>query len=147
MKRTLVAALILGLLAGALAGPTEAAKKKRKKKKKTRTVEQRYENPTFGVAGAGLCVNCPSFVSGRKEIFAKVTITDDVSPIGYVEFSYDSDGDGVFDTGETICGETEEPISIPAATEFVAFPYAVPGPGCVGASIAGSIKVKFSNLP
>lgn len=146
MRRTLAVALILGLVAGAMVAPAEAQKKKKKKKKVTvRTFEVRYENPTFGAGGlGGLCLGCPSLVTGEGEVFATIEIIDDVSPTGYVDFAYDSDGDGFNDTGPTVCGSTPEPIPVEPATEYVAFPY-LAGVGCAGSSTAGTIKATFSN--
>jgi hypothetical protein len=146
MKRIVSIMLATGLLAVAYAAPADAARRK-KPRKVQRKMEVRYENPMFGAAGAGLCVGCPSFVTGPKEKFVKVKIVDDVSPIGYVDMSYDSDGDGISDTGFTVCGATEGAVEVVPSTEYVIFPSAVPSPFCAGSSIAGTVKLTFSNLP
>ena len=142
MRRTFSILMVVGLVMGAFAAPANAGKKS-----KVRKQEVRYENPMIGFAGAGACVGCPTFASGAKETFLKAEIVDDVSPIGYVDISYDSDGDGVYDTGVTVCGATEEAVPIPANTSFMAFPSAIPSPFCVGSSTAGTIKLAFSSKP
>ncbi|HJR45611.1 MAG TPA: hypothetical protein VJ927_08395 [Actinomycetota bacterium] len=146
MKRYLAVALALGLLAGTLGVPAEAAKKK--KKPAVRVFEVRYENPAFGVGGAGgSCSGCPGIVVGAKETFAIIQITDDNSPTGYVSLNYDSDGDGIqnLGSGPIVCGETPEPVPIEAGASYTAWPWAA-GIECPGASsTAGTIKVFLSS--
>jgi hypothetical protein len=144
--KKLVAVLVMITIAAAfVAVPTAQAAKK--KAPQARKMKIRYENPAIGTAGAAGCAGCPSVASGKGERFVKVEIVDDVSPIGYVDISYDTDGDGVNDTGITVCGSTEEAVEIPESTSFVIFPYVIPSPFCVGSSTAGTVKLTFSKLP
>lgn len=142
MKKLITVVLTIGLLAGSMVGPAEAGKKK-----KDRKMEVRYENPAFGTAGAAFCAGCPQFATGKGERFISVEVVDDVSPIGYVDISYDSDGDGVYDTGITVCGATDGKVEVPENTTFAAFPYPIPSPFCAGASFAGTLKLTFSKTP
>lgn len=148
VKRTIAVALAVGMLAGAFsAAPAEAGKKK--KKRVERTVEARYENPAIGSSDiGGLCVGCASFATGPKDLYAMVEITDDASPTAGISFSWDTDGDGISDTGFEVCGKTEEPVPLPGSVTINAFAWVLPGTACPnGISTSGSIKVTFSNLP
>ncbi|MGI8775365.1 MAG: hypothetical protein ACR2KQ_10250 [Actinomycetota bacterium] len=149
MRRVWTVLLVIGLIAATMAAPAEAGKKKKKSKKPTvRTIEVRYENPAFGVGGAGGgCSGCPPIAFGPDEAFAVFIIEDDVSPSGYVSLSYDSDGDGVEElgAGPTICGSTAEPVEIEPATSYTAWPW-VAGIDCPGSSsFAGTITVLTSS--
>jgi hypothetical protein len=151
MKKTLIVALALSLIAGALAMPASAKKKKKKKPVRVeRVVEARYEFPA-GIGSSttgGGCLGCPSFPSGPGERYISVEVTDDVTPKAGVSFSWDTDGDGISDTGFEVCGATEEPIEIPEGVTPNAFPWILPGADCPdGVSTSGTIKVTFSNMP
>lgn len=148
MRRTWTILLILGLIAGMMAVPAEAGKKKKSKKPQVRTFEVRYENPAFGVGGVGGgCSGCPSIVLAPNESFAVLVIEDDASPSGYIDLSYDEDGDGIQDlgSGPTVCGSTPEPVEVEPGAAYTAWPWAA-GAGCPGSSsIAGTIKVMASS--
>ena len=148
MKKTLLVALALSLVAGALAMPAQAKKKKKKPVKVERVQEARYENPAIGTAGVGACAGCPAFATGPGERYISVEVTDDALPIGSVNLSWDTDGDGTADTGVTVCGATEEPVEIPEGVSMTGFVFAVAGPECPGGgATSGTIKVTFSNMP
>ena len=147
MKKLVALILMVAVAAAFVAAPAEAGKKKKKKAPAPRVQELRYENPAVGTAGAAGCLGCPSFSTGPGERFLKVEVTDDVSPIGYVDISYDSDGDGISDTGVTVCGATEGSVEVPESTTFAVFPYVIPSPFCVGSSTAGTLKLTFSATP
>jgi hypothetical protein len=151
MKKALIFALVIGLIAGSMAAPATAKKKKKKKPVKVeRVMEARYEFPA-GIGSStsgGACSGCPSFPNTDKERYVMVEVTDDLTPKAGVSFSWDTDGDGISDTGFEVCGATEEPIEIPPSVGMNAFPWIAPGADCPdGASTSGTIKVTFSNLP
>ena len=145
MKKLIVLVLMAAIAAAFVAAPAEAGKKKKAPAK--RVQELRYDNPAIGTAGAAACAGCPSFSTGPGERFLSVEIADDASPIGYVDISYDSDGDGISDTGVTVCGATDGAVEVPESTTFNVFPYAIPSPFCVGSSTAGTLKLTFSKTP
>ncbi len=148
MRRTLTTLLALGLVAATLAAPAEAGKKK--KKPVVRTFEVRYEQPAFGVGGVGGgCSGCPSIATMTNETYAVFVIEDDNTPTGYIDLSYDPDGDGVqnIGSGPTICGSTPEPVAIEPGQSYTAWPW-VAGAGCPGgSSTSGTIKAMFSSDP
>lgn len=151
MKKTLMIVLALSLVAGALAMPASAKKKKKKKPARIeRVAEARYEFPA-GIGSSstgGGCLGCPTFPSGPGERFMSVEVTDDVTPKAGVSFSWDTDGDGISDTGFEVCGATEAPVEIPEGVSPNAFPWIAPGVDCPdGSSTSGTIKVTFSNMP
>jgi hypothetical protein len=149
MRRTLTTLLALGLVAATLTAPAEAGKKKTKKPV-VRTYEVRYEQPAIGVGGAGGgCSGCPTIPVMTNETYAVIVIEDDNSPTGYIDLSYDSDGDGVqnIGSGPTVCGSTDGPVAIEPGQSYTAWPWAA-GVGCPGgSSTAGTIKVMFSSDP
>ena len=151
MKKALIFALVIGLIAGSMAAPATAKKKKKKKPVRIeRTVEVPYAFPSaIGVAGAGGCLGCPTVTTGPGEKYATIEIVDDALPTGAIDFSWDTDGDGVTDTGFTVCGSTDEgPIEVPESTEIVAFPFPVNLPECPGGGATnGTIKITYSNMP
>jgi hypothetical protein len=148
MRRAWTILLVLGLVAATMAAPAEARKKP--KKPVVRSFEIRYENPAFGVGGAGGgCSGCPAIGTGVDETYAIFVIEDDLSPSGYIDLSYDTDGDGVQDlgSGPTVCGSTPEPVEVEPAASYSAWPW-VAGIGCPGSSsTTGTIKAWFSNDP
>lgn len=145
MRRGWTILLVLGLIAGMMSAPAEAGKKK---KAAVRTLEVRYENPAFGVGGVGGgCSGCPAIAIGPEEKYAVFLIEDDASPSGYIDLSYDQDGDGVQDlgSGPTVCGSTPEPVEVEPGASYTAWPWAG-GIGCPGSSsISGTIKAMFSS--
>lgn len=146
MRRGWTILLVLGLMAGMMSAPAEAGKKK----VTVRTFEVRYENPAFGVGGVGGgCSGCPSIPTLPQEKYAVFFIEDDASPSGYIDLSYDQDGDGLQDlgAGPTVCGSTPEPVEIEPGASYTAWPWAA-GVGCPGsASVSGTIKAMFSSSP
>ena len=148
MRRAWTVLLLLGLVASMMVAAPAEARKKKPKKPVIRTFEVRYENPAFGVGGAGGgCSGCPGIPVGANETFAVFMIEDDVSPSGYIDLSYDTDGDGVqnLGSGPTVCGSTPEPVAVEPGAAYTAWPW-VAGIGCPGSSsYAGTIKVMFSN--
>ena len=147
MRRAVTIALVFGLVAATMAMPAEAGKKK-KPKPTVRTMEVRYENPAFGVGGVvGGCSGCPSIPVGADELYVAIFIEDDASPSGYVDLSYDSDGDGFENpgSGPTVCGSTPEPVAVEPGAAYTAWPW-LAGVGCQGSfSTSGTIKVMFSS--
>lgn len=149
--------------AGASESKVEAAaakkcKKKNKKKCKPagfvpgRVVELRYEGSAIGSAdtpaiypfGALTPVN---FIVGTGETQALIEIVDDTTPKASAGFSYDSDGDGLNDSGFDVCGETPEPVEVLPGTQYNVFPYLLPSTTCTdGIAITGSIKVTFNKV-
>ena len=152
MRKATVLLLVLAVVAGALAAPATAGKRKKKKKPKRveRVAEVRYEAPAaVGVGGVGgVCSGCPSIPNASNETWMKVEIVDDVLPIGAVELSPgDLDGDGFFDSGWYVCGETDW-IEVPGGSEMQTFPFLVAGAECPGGgATSGTIKVTYSNKP
>lgn len=152
MRKVILMTLVFALIAGALSAPAAAGKKKKKNKKPKRIereVSGRYEVP-WGVViqGNGVCAGCPSFPNKAEETWVKVEVTDDQSPTAQVSFNWDSDGDGVADTGINVCGSTDGFVEIPGGISPIAFPSLVGGPSCPGsAAISGSVKVTYSNMP
>ena len=149
MKRAWTILLVLGLVGSAMAVPAEA---KKKKKATVRVVEATYDQPALGLGGvAGGCPAgaCPTIAVATNETYAMIFIEDDVSPSGYVDFSYDTDGDGFQNpgSGPTVCGSTPEPVAVEPATAYTAWPWTV-GAGCQGsASTSGTITVLLSSDP
>jgi hypothetical protein len=115
-----------------------------------RTVESRYENPAAGSADAGGgCVagadGCESMPSGPGEILMSVEIIDDAGGKVSASASWDTDGDGISDTGFNICGKTDDFQSIPQSTDITIFVYASPSSSCPDAvATAGVVKATFS---
>lgn len=145
MKRILVLSVVLGLIFGAVAS-AEAGKKKKSKTPPPYTMEARYDNPAIGTAGAG--AGTPStFASNSTNTFMSVEIADDNSPTPYGDFSWDTDGDGINDTGHTVCGTEAKDLQVPPNTTIAAFMWALPSPFCPGFSTSGTIKVTFSAVP
>lgn len=147
MKRAIAVALALGLLGGAMVAPAEAGKKKKKKKPAPYTLEVAYDNPAIGVLGAGVSFGGPSIASNATNVYMSVEIIDDISPTAHGEFSWDTDGDGINDTGVTVCGKTDEPVKVPANQTMVGFMWLAPSPDCPGSSTSGIVKATFSATP
>lgn len=117
-----------------------------------RVVELRYEGPAIGGAdtpainlfGALFPIN---FIPGAGEELAMVEIVDDLSPNSSAGFSYDSDGDGLNDTGFDVCGSTAEPIAVIPGTQYNIFPYLLPSTTCTdGVATSGTIVVTFNQI-
>ena len=125
---------------------------KKKKKPTVRTFEVAYSNSVAigGVGGSCPAGNCPDIPVGADETFAMFFLEDDFSDNGYVELTYDVDGNGVQGDGEgpLICGEgTPEPVPVEPGVSYTAWPY-IAGIGCPGgSSFSGTITVLFSSDP
>jgi hypothetical protein len=145
MRKSIITLLVLGLVFGSLMGSAEA--KKKKKAPKPYTITATYDNPALGTAGVGLTINAPSFVSSATNVYLDVEIADAASPAPYADLSWDTDGDGVADTGITVCGNEVKDLSVPPGTTITAFMWAVPSPFCAGFSTSGTIKATFSATP
>jgi hypothetical protein len=150
MKRSIVLLLILGLLAGALAAPAEAAKKKKKKKKPvTYTMEAPYDNPAIGSSDlGGGCLGCPSFAVPSDATYMSVEITDSTGLPVPASISWDTDGDGISDTGFEICGKTEEAQAVEPGVTANVFVWVLPSTICPnGTATSGTVKVTLSSVP
>jgi hypothetical protein len=145
MKKSLVTLLVLGLVFGSLVGSAEA--KKKKKAPKPYTITATYDQPAIGTAGAGVTLGAPSFASSATNVYVDVEITDGASPVPYADLSWDTDGDGVNDTGVTVCGTEAKDLVVPPSTSITAFMWAAPSPFCAGFSTTGTIKATFSATP
>lgn len=142
----------------AVAQKKKCKKKNKKKCKKEagfvpgRVVELTYMGPAIGnddtVAINPFGLIAPvNFIPGPGETQAMIEIVDDVSPKASASFSYDSDGDGLNDSGVTVCGETPEPIEMIPGTQYNVFPYLLPSTTCSDAiATSGSITVTFNEV-
>ncbi|MGI8774810.1 MAG: hypothetical protein ACR2KQ_07330 [Actinomycetota bacterium] len=158
MKRMLVVALVLGLIAGSLAAPASAGKKKKKKKpvKVERVVEFEYACPCTGLFQlGGLTGGDPNLGGGPmpgagvEELYlAGVAVDDSGLPV-QVDVQGDTDGDGLNNAIGSFCGETEEPMEVPAGVSFNLFITGVGAcdDGTPVGGIGGTITFTFSNLP
>ena len=146
MKRTLSVLLACGLVVGAfVAAPAEA--KSKKKTPKPYTITGTYDSPAIGTAGAGVTLGGMSFASSETNTYMTVEIEDAVSPVPYGDFSWDTDGDGISDTGVVVCGTEVKNLEVPPSTTINAFMWALPSPFCAGFSTSGTAKVTFSATP
>jgi hypothetical protein len=149
------------------AAPDSKAKKCKKRSKKCkkkataeqlefvpgRVIELRYEGSAIGSADSPATIYPMgplfpvSFVPGLGEELATIEVVDDFSPNASLGFSWDSDGDGLNDTGFDVCGATEEPVEIEPGTQYNGFPYLLPSTGCSdGVATSGTIIVTFNQF-
>ena len=71
-----------------------------------------------------------------------IEITDDISPNSSASFAWDSDGDGLNDSGIDVCGSTPEPVEVMPGTQYNIFPYLLPSTTCTdGGATSGTIVV------
>jgi hypothetical protein len=117
-----------------------------------RVVELTYMGPAIGGADTpaanpwGLIAPV-NFVPGAGETQAMIEIVDDNSPNASAGFSYDSDGDGLNDSGFDVCGTTEEPTEVIPGTQYNIFPYLLPSTTCTdGVATSGTIIVTFNQV-
>jgi len=114
-----------------------------------RVLEQRYEQPAAGSSdtGGGCAAGadgCESFPSGPGEVLMGVEITDDAGGLVSASVRWDTDGDGISDTGFKVCGKTEKPQEIPPNTEIRIFVWSAPSSTCPNAmATAGVVKATF----
>ena len=157
MKKTLIAALVLGLVAGAMAAPATA--KKKKPKKVERVVEIDYQGPGVGItspaASVGYCYQfpvsdaCLTVIPEPGEKYIKIEVTDasGTAVAGFISQG-DLDGDGIGDLYGDFCGAHEAPIQL----EVKGGPFDISlydGVCGTGPSVmtTGTIKITLSNLP
>ncbi|MEA2452673.1 MAG: hypothetical protein QOG04_1383 [Actinomycetota bacterium] len=143
MKRFLVLMMIFGLVVGSVA----TAEAKKKKAPKPYTMTGTYDQPAIGTAGVGLAAGGLSFVSSATNTYMSIKIEDGVSPMPYGDFSWDTDGDGVSDTGVTVCGPEAKDLQVPPNTTITVFMWALPSPFCAGFSTSGTVTATFSATP
>ena len=150
MKRCLILLMVAGLIAGAAA----TAEAKKHPERNTRTVEGTYDSPVLGMYGEcaesdGL--GCVSFSTRAKERFVTAKVQDAHGLPVFVLIR--STASGPFGEGTetygTFCGETTEPIAVPAGTHLEFWVGAAASVyGCQpGFGTSGTIAVTFSNLP
>lgn len=152
MRKPLVLLLVLGLMFGSIA-TAEAGKKKRKPKKVTRTVEGSYDAPALIVVGTCSqtgAIGCVSIVTGPKEKFLEVEVTDQHGQPVYVSIGADTDGNNQDDTDYGhFCGKTDGPIPVDPGVElhlWVGFTIDPNFAGCVpGFATSGTLTAKLSN--
>lgn len=147
MKRFVILALVLSLASASAVSTTAQAKKKKKKAPKPYTMTATYDQPAIGTAGAGVSSGGPAFTSSATNVFMSIEIADDASPTPYGDFSWDTDGDGVNDTGVTVCGTEAKDLQVPANTAITGFMWALPSPFCAGFSTSGTVEATFSATP
>ena len=141
----------------------QKCKKNKKNKKKCkqaeeagfvpgRVVELTYMGPAIGSSDTpalnpfGLIAPV-NFIAGAGETQATIEIIDDNTPRASAGFSWDSDGDGLNDTGIDVCGETPEPVEMLPGTQYNVFPYLLPSTTCNdGVATSGTIIVTFNKV-
>ncbi|MGH2808009.1 MAG: hypothetical protein ACRDKT_12130 [Actinomycetota bacterium] len=141
MRKVITILLATSLALGVFAAPSAQAKKKKK-----RVATAAYENPAIGSSDVGGgCLGCPSFGTGSNENFVSIEITDSTGLPVPASISWDTDGDGISDTGFEICGKTEEPQPIEAGVTLNVFVWAVPSTVCpAGTATNGTVKATFT---
>jgi hypothetical protein len=145
MKRYLGVLLVVGLV---VSGVSTAEAGKKKKAPAPYTTSFSYTRPALGSTGVGLATEGLGFSTNATHNYVDVKITDTASPTPYIGFSWDTDGDGVGDTGFEVCGTSAEDISVPANVQVTAFPWALGGPSCPGGfSTEGTVELTFSATP
>ncbi len=144
MRKLITVALSAALVAGAFGAP--AAEAGKKKKAKPRAATAVYDNPSIGSSDlGGLGIGIPSFGTASNENFMTVKITDSTGLPVPASVSWDTDGDGISDTGFEMCGETTEPMPIAGGNTINVFVWALPSTTCpVGTATSGTVEVTFS---
>ena len=152
MKRFLTMFMILGLVFGSVA----TAESKKKPQRTSRTVEGSYDSPVltlYGRCAESGGIGCVSFTTGQNERFLTAEVVDAHGLPVFVLVRSEAEGNGFpaegTETYGTFCGETTEPIAVPAG-ETVQFwvGAALSVYGCQpGVATAGTITATFSNLP
>ena len=141
MRKALLTVMVLSLGLVGMA-PASAA---------DRVVNTRYEHPAAGSSDSGGgCLNadpegCEQVPSGPGENFMSVELIDDSGAVASASVSWDTDGDGISDTGFEVCGKTASPQEVPSSTAVNVFVWASPSSTCPDAmATAGTIKATFS---
>jgi hypothetical protein len=143
MKRFVAVLAGLGLVGLSLmtASPALAAE---------RVVTAHYDAPAAGSATAGggcpsqppqAASGCPSFPTNSNETSMSIEITDDGGSNVAASASWDTDGDGISDTGFDFCGKTDAPQPIPPGTVVNVFVWGAPSADCPdGHATTGDVK-------
>jgi len=142
MRKVITVALSAAMVLGAFGVPAAEAGKKAKVRKASAI----YDNPSIGSSDVGgLGIGIPSFGTAANEKFMTVKITDSTGLPAPASVSWDTDGDGISDTGFEVCGETKEPMPIEGGMEINVFVWALPSTTCpVGTATSGTVDVTFS---
>jgi hypothetical protein len=154
MKKAIVVALCVGLIAGMFAAPAAAQKKKKKKKpvKIERVVEFDYNCPCTGriqlgtLTDDGTNIGGGAIPTGLNDVYMTAVIEDEFGQPVRVNFNQIG-GDGLNASIGTMCGETEEPIEVPARGANINVFINGNDPTCGVGAIGGTLTVTFSNLP
>ena len=140
MRQTFLMVLVACL---SLAGMPPASAAERK-------AESEYAQPATGSADAGGgCTSaapdgCEQMPSGPGEVLMSVEIIDDSGSPVAASVSWDTDGNGVADTGFEFCGKTESPQEIPESTDITVFVWAAPSSACPnGKATSGVVKASY----
>ena len=143
MRKIMTLVLSAALVAGAFGAPAAEAGKK---KAKPREATGAYANPAFGSSDAGGgCLGCPSFGTSTNENFVMVEFTDATGLPVPASVSWDTDGDGISDTGFEVCGTTPEPVPIDGGQTLNVFPWVLPSSTCpTGTATEGTVKMTFT---
>ena len=157
MKRILIVALITGLVGAGLTAVPAQAKKKKKPVRVERVVEIDYScpcgiNPVLGFkldTFTGENIGGSTIPITGDDLYFTGVAEDAAGQNVYVEFSQDTNGDGLNDTVGSFCGETPEPQEVSQAeAELRMFIYSGT---CADNSPAfasqGTITLTFSNMP
>lgn len=150
MKR--IAVLILSaVLLTTLAGGVDAKKKPRRV---SRQATANYDTPAPGLSGgpwAGNCgspsTGCTVFGTGAGESYASFVIED---ASGQATSGSVWRGSGTnLELLAQFCGETTEPVQIPAGESITVTAHTGPSPSntCPGVATSGAVTATFSNLP
>lgn len=143
MRKIITVVLSAALVLGAFGAP--AAEAGKKKKAKPRKASATYDNPSIGSSDlGGLGIGIPSFGTAANESLMTVKITDETGLPVPASVSWDTDGDGISDTGFEVCGETEEPMPIEGGHTINVFLWVLPSSTCpVGTATSGTVDVTF----
>lgn len=143
MRRIVMVIGLAAFLAGSV-GIADAGPKKSKKVPKPYTLELSYDHPAIGTAGYGAGYQVPTFVTNGTHRFLTAEIKDDLSPTPHGYLAWDTDGDGVNDTGITVCGATDQALELPTNTTVSIIMWALPGPECAGFSTSGTVTLTLA---
>lgn len=153
MRKLVVIGLVAGLMVGSLGAPADAQKKKKKPQRTEREVTSDYQAPAIGSSDVGgACPaatnSCGTFIATAEESYMKVVIEDAAGGPVAASVAWDADGDGLSETGFTLCGETAGFLPIDNRFEINVFAWALPSSSCPdGHATMGTITATFSNLP
>lgn len=131
----------------ALSTSAVTARPRPEKNRRTERVEVvQYQQPIVGRSPTGMCIDCPTIITGPRERFLTAEIDDAVSPTGYIELWINPMmPEEPIEYHATICGAIDSPIAVPPNTIFLLRVWAVPSDNCTGTSTTGSVTFTFSN--